>query len=131
MLENPKQKKGSNPSTMSENLKQKKGLNPGTMPENSKQKEMIESRLNAGEPETRKGIERVQRRKEGAMPQSKALIPCQKPTTTPKVKVTKLEILQTFILEEKPSSLIHNIQYPPTTDRGYALVCISETQISR
>ena len=50
------------------------------------------------------------------MPQSKPSIPCQKPTTTHKVKVTKLEILQTFILEEKPSSLIHNIQYPPTTD---------------
>ena len=108
-----------------------KGLNPGTMLENSKQNEGIKSRRNAGEPETKEGIERVQRSKEWAMPQSKASIPCQKPTTAHKVKVTKLEILQTFIHEEKPSSLIHNIQYRPIIDRGYAPVCTFKTQISR
>ena len=101
------------------------------MPENLKQKEGIESGHDAEEPKTKEGIEHVRRRKEGAMPQSKASIPCQKPTITHKVKVSKLEILQTFIPKEKPFSLIHNIQYPPTTDRGYALVCTSETQISR
>ena len=87
-----------------------KGSNPSVMPESLKQNKGIESGHDAGEPETKEGIERVQRRKEGAMPQSKASIPCQKPTTGHKVKVTKLEILQTFIPEEKPSSLIHNIQ---------------------
>ena len=55
---------------------------------------------------------RDQRRKEGAMPQSKASIPCQKPTIAHRVNVKKLEISQTSILEEKPSTLIHNIQYP-------------------
>ena len=45
------------------------------------------------DPKQNKGIERVQRRKERAMTQSKASIPCQKPTTAHKVKVTKLEIL--------------------------------------
>ena len=113
--ENPKQKKGSNPGTMLKNPKQKKGSNTGTMPENPKQK---------------KGSN-VSKGAEKAMPQFKTSIPCQKPTTAHKVKVTKLEILQTFISEEKPSSLIHNIQYPPSTDRGYAPACTSETQISR
>ena len=93
-----------------------KGSNLGAMLENPNQKE---------------GIERVQRHKERAMPQFKASIRCQKPTTAHKVKVTKFEILQTFIPEENPSLLIHNIQYPPTTDRGYAPVCTSEAQISR
>ena len=101
------------------------------MLENPKQNEGIESEPDVGEPETKEGIERVQGRKERAMPQSKASIPCQKPTIAHKVKVTKLEILQTFVPEEKPSSLIHNIQYPPTTNRGYAPVCTSEAQISR
>ena len=101
------------------------------MPENPKQNKGIESRRDAGEPETKEGIERVQRLKERAMPQSKASVPCQKPTIVHKVKVKKLEILQTFIPEEKPLSLIYNIQYPPTTDRGYAPVCTSEAQISR
>ena len=77
------------------------------------------------------GIERIQRHKERAMSQSKASIPCQKPTTAHKDKVTKLEILQTLIHEEKPSLLIHNIQYPLITDKGYAPVCTSEAQISR
>ena len=104
--------------------------NPDTMPENPKQKEGIESGHDAREPETKEGIERVQRRKERAMPHSKASIPCQKPTIAHKVKVTKLEILQTFVPKEKPSSLIHNIQYPPTTDKGYAPVCTYGTQIS-
>ena len=115
---------------MTENPKQKKGLNLGVMLENPKQNEGIEFKRDAGEPEIKEGIERVQRRKERAMPQSRASIPCQKPTIAHKVKVTKLEILQTFVPEEKPSSLIHNIQYPPTTNRGYALVCTSEAQIS-
>ena len=101
------------------------------MPENPNQNKGIESGRDAGEPETKEGIKRVQRHKKGAMPQSKASIPCQKPTTTHKVKVTKLEILKIFIPKEKPSSLIHNIQYPPTTDKGYAPVCTSEAQISR
>ena len=79
------------------------------MLENLKQKEGIKFEHDIGEPETKEGIERVQRRKERAMPQSKESIPCQKPTTAHKVKVTKLEILQTFMPEEKPSSLIHNI----------------------
>ena len=52
---------------------------------------------------------RDQRRKEGVMPQSKASIPCQKPTSAHRVKVKKLEISQTSIPEEKPSTLIHNI----------------------
>ena len=90
------------------------------MLENPKQNEGIES-----------GHEHVQRRKEGVMPRSKASIPCQKPITAHKVKVTKLEILQTLIPKEKPSTLIHNFQYPPTTDSGYDSVCTSETQISR
>ena len=93
-----------------------KGSNPGAVPENPKQNE---------------GIEYIQRHKERAMPQSKVSIPCQKPTITHKVKVTKLKILQTFVPEEKPSSLIHNIQYPPKTDRGYAPECTSKAQISR
>ena len=131
MPENPKKKKGSNLSTMPENPKQKKGLNLGTMPENSKQKKGLNQGTMPENPKQKKGIERVQRRKEEAMPQSKASIQGQKPTTAHKVKVTKLEILQTFIPEEKPSSLIHNIQYPPTTDRGYAPICTYETQISR
>ena len=38
MLENSKQKKGSNLGTIPENPKQKKGSNLGTMPENPKQK---------------------------------------------------------------------------------------------
>ena len=108
-----------------------KGSNPGAMLENPKQKKGFKSGSDAGEPETKQVIEHVQKRKEGAMPQSKASIPCQKLTTAHKVKVTKLEILQTFILEEKPSLLIHNIQNSPTTDRGYAPICTSETQISR
>ena len=116
---------------MPKNPNQNKGSNLGAMPKNSKQNEVIKSGRDAGEPETKEGIKRVQSHKKGAMPQSKASIPCQKPTTTHRVKVTKLEILQTFIPEEKPSSLIHNIQYPPTTDKGYALVCTSEAQISR
>ena len=86
-----------------------KGSNLGVMPENPKQNKGIESRHDAGERETKERIERVQRRKEGVIPQSKALIPCQKPTTGHKVKVTKLEILQTFIPKEKPSLLIQNI----------------------
>ena len=107
-----------------------KGSNLGAMLEKPKQNEWIESRHDAKEIETKEGIERVQRLKERAMPQSKASIPCQKPTTEHKVKVIKLEISQTFIPKENPSSLIHNIQYPPTTNRGYAPVCTSEAQIS-
>ena len=79
------------------------------MLENPKQNERIESGHVAKEPETKEGIESVQRRKEGVMPQSRAPIPRQKPTTAHKVKLTKLETLQTFILEEKPSSLIHSM----------------------
>ena len=132
--------KGSNLGTMLENQKQNEGIKsmhnvgePETKEriesrhdvEEPETKEMIESEHDVGEPETKKGIELVQRCKEWAMPQFKSSIPFQKPTTAHKVKVTKLEILQTFILEENPSSLIHNIQYPPTTDRGYAPVCTS------
>ena len=69
--------KGLNPGAMLENPKQK-GLNPGTMPENLKQK---------------KGSNVSKGCKEGAIPQYEASIPCQKPTTAYKVKVTKLEIL--------------------------------------
>ena len=47
------------------------------------------------------------------------------------VKVRELKISQAFIPKEKPSTLIHNIQYPQKTDRGYAAVCTSETQISQ
>ena len=101
------------------------------MLENPNQNKGIESGRDARELKTKEGVECVQRRKDRVMPQSKASIPCQKPTTTHKVKVTEIEILQTFIPEEKPSSLIHNIQYPPKTDRGYAYVCTSEAQISQ
>ena len=69
------------------------GSNPGAMPENPKQNEGIESGRDAEEPKTKERIERVQRRKERVMPLSKATIPCQKPTISNKVKVTKLEIL--------------------------------------
>ena len=131
MSENPKQKKGSNPGVMPENPKQKEGIKSRHVAGELETKEKIESGHNAGEPETIEGIERVQRHKKWAMPQSKASIPCQKSTIAHKVKVTKLEILQTFIPEEKPSSLIHNIKYPLTTDGGYALVCTSKIQISR
>ena len=88
------------------------------MPENPKQNKGIESGCNAGEPEIKRkgsnpgamlenpkqneGIECVQSRKEGAMPQFKASIPCSKPTTTHKVKVTKLEILQHSFLRKIP-----------------------------
>ena len=103
----------------------RKGSNLGAMLENPKQNEGIESNPSAmsENPKYNKGIKRVQRYKERAMPQSKASILCQKPTNAHKVKTTKLGILQTFILEEKASSLIHNIQYPPTTDRGSVLIC--------
>ena len=111
--------------------KTKEGIESGHDAKELETKEGIESGHNAREPETKEGIECVQRRKEWAMPQSKASIPCQKPTTAHKFKVTKLEILQTFMSKENPALLIHNIQYPPTTDRGYAPVCTSETQISR
>ena len=107
-----------------------KGSNLGAMPKNPKKNEGIEFEHDAGEPEIKEGIEHVQRHKERVMPQSKASISCQKPTTTHKVKVIKLEIWQTFIPEEKPFSLIHNIQYPPTINRGYAFVCASKAQIS-
>ena len=103
----------------------------GPMLENSNQSKGIESGRDARELKTKEAVERVQISKERVMPQSMASIPCQKPTTTHKVKVIKIDILQTFFLEKKPSSLIHNIQYPPTTDRGYAYVCTSEAQISQ
>ena len=111
----------------------KKGSNLDTMPENPKQNRLQSEKKNHERGECHSMIthECVQRRKEGAMPRSKASIPCQRPTIAHKVKVTKLKILPTFIHEEKPSSLIHNIQYPPTTDRGYAPICTSETQISQ
>ena len=79
------------------NRNKRRDSNPSAMPENPKQNEGIKSGHDAREPETKEGIERVQKRKEGAMPQSKASIPCQKRTTAHKVKVTKLEILQIFI----------------------------------
>ena len=93
----------------------KKGSNPSMMPENPKQK---------------KGSNVSKGAKKGLCPSLRHQYNVRNPPLH-KVKVTKLEILQTFILEEKPSSLIHNIQYPPTTDRGYAAVCTFETQISR
>ena len=55
--------KRSNMGAMLENPKQIKGSNPGAMPENLKQNEVIQSGHDAGEPETKEGTERVQRRK--------------------------------------------------------------------
>ena len=129
MPENQKQKKGSNPGTMVENSKQKKELNPGTMSENPKQKKGSNPSTMSKNPKQKKGSNVSKGAKKGLCPSLRHQYHVR--ITAHKVKVTKLEILQTLIPEEKPSSLIHNIQYLPTTDRGYAPVCTPKTQISR
>ena len=74
MPENPKLKERIGHDV--EELETKEGIESEHDTGEPKTKEGIESRHDAREPETKKGIKCVQRRKEWAMPQSKASISC-------------------------------------------------------